>query len=217
MADIKQVFAEIEAQFGEDTPEELKKVIGTAKEAIVSEFDTVSIKVERLTEDLKNVTAESMGRKEKIRELEPKVEELTTKLNGFNDIKQELDGLKEFKTKHIAERREAFAAWYDKHKDHKAFAKAKDFFTVPDSDNGSIDWEQLADLLEALDDPDAPLCQDDNPLDGNVVYYVLSSYQRSAYSLLMEGLRSGIIQGRVLSVKEWGHLRKPAEDSEKQG
>ncbi len=73
-------------------------------------------------------------------------------------------------------------------------------------------YERLADLVEVLEAPELPMTVTEEPLDGKLVNYILSSYQRSAYNLLLEGLRSGVLSGEVLSVTEWNQGRKTAEE-----
>ena len=74
-------------------------------------------------------------------------------------------------------------------------------------------FEGLADLVEVLEAPELPMTATDEPIDGKLVHYILSSYQRSAYNLLLEGLRSGALSGEALSVTEWGEGRKAAEEA----
>ncbi len=69
-------------------------------------------------------------------------------------------------------------------------------------------FEDLGETLEVIDDPDAPVCQDDTPIAGRIVNYILSSYQGTAYNLLLESLRRRALDGRVMSVKEWGRMKK---------
>lgn len=68
--------------------------------------------------------------------------------------------------------------------------------------------EQLREVIEVMEDPDAPVCHDDTPIAGRIVNYILSSYQGSAYNLLLEALRRRALRGRVLSVKEWSRMKK---------
>jgi len=70
------------------------------------------------------------------------------------------------------------------------------------------DTEGLAELIEVFDDFEAPVSQNDTPIDGNIVNYVLSSYQRSAYNLFIEGLRRGVLQGEMVNVSDWLVLQK---------
>lgn len=70
------------------------------------------------------------------------------------------------------------------------------------------DQEGLQELLEVIEEPDVPVCMDDTPIDGRTVHYILSSYQRSAYNLLLEGLRRQVLHGEVLDVKEWAQPKK---------
>ncbi|GAK57408.1 N-6 DNA methylase [Candidatus Vecturithrix granuli] len=69
-------------------------------------------------------------------------------------------------------------------------------------------FEALREVIEVMEDPDAPVCQDEISIAGRVVNYILSSYQGSAYNLLLESLRRRALHGRVLSVKEWGRMKK---------
>ncbi|GAK52320.1 type I site-specific deoxyribonuclease [Candidatus Moduliflexus flocculans] len=73
------------------------------------------------------------------------------------------------------------------------------------------DVEGLAELIEVLDDFEAPVSLNDTPIDGDIVNYVLSSYQRSAYNLFIEGLRRGVLQGEMVNVNDW--LVLPKEES----
>ncbi len=70
------------------------------------------------------------------------------------------------------------------------------------------DNEGFAELIEVFDDFEAPVSQEDTPIDGDIVGYVLSSYQRSAYNLFIEGLRRGVLQGEMVSVNDWVSLKK---------
>ena len=75
-------------------------------------------------------------------------------------------------------------------------------------------FDGLADLVEVLEAPELPMTATDEPIDGQLVNYILSSYQRSAYNLLLEGLRSEILSGEALTVKEWSQGQKaPDEES----
>ena len=76
------------------------------------------------------------------------------------------------------------------------------------------DIEALSELIEVFDDFEVPVSQNDAPIDGDIVNYVLSSYQRSAYNLFIEGLRRGALQGKMLNVNEW--LELPKEESEEE-
>ena len=58
-------------------------------------------------------------------------------------------------------------------------------------------------VLEVLEEPDTPISMADTPIDGKIVHYILSSYQRSAYNVLLEGLRRQVLRGEVLSIQEW--------------
>ena len=75
------------------------------------------------------------------------------------------------------------------------------------------DYEGLAELIDVFEDFEAPVSQSDAPIDAEIVQYVLSSYERSAYNLFIEGLRRGALQGKMVTVKEWAALKKeePAE------
>ncbi len=70
------------------------------------------------------------------------------------------------------------------------------------------DNEGFAELIEVFDDFEAPVSQNDTPIDGDIVSYVISSYQRSAYNLFIEGLRRGVLQGEMVSVNDWVSLKK---------
>jgi type I restriction enzyme M protein len=75
-------------------------------------------------------------------------------------------------------------------------------------------FDDLQDLIEVLEDPEIPMSQSDEPIAGDIVQYVLSSYQRSAYNLLIEGLRRRTFRGQVINVKDWGRLKKFSKSQE---
>ncbi|PID58321.1 hypothetical protein CSB45_04440 [candidate division KSB3 bacterium] len=77
---------------------------------------------------------------------------------------------------------------------------------------GEIDgFDGLAALVEVLEAPELSMTVTDEVIDGRVVNYILSSYQRSAYNLLLEGLRSGVLSGKVCHVNEWNQGRRLPE------
>ena len=78
------------------------------------------------------------------------------------------------------------------------------------------DLDGLRDILEVIEEPDVPASMDDAPIDGKIVHYVLSSYQRSAYNLLLEGLRRQVLQGEALSIKEWAQPKKVEAEGEEE-
>jgi type I restriction-modification system DNA methylase subunit len=69
-------------------------------------------------------------------------------------------------------------------------------------------FDELEELIEVLEDPDIPVSQSDDPISGDVVFHILSSYQRSAYNLLLEGLRRRTLRGNVISIEEWSQVQK---------
>ena len=69
-------------------------------------------------------------------------------------------------------------------------------------------FDLLRDVIEVIEDPDAPVCQDDRPISGKIINYILSSFQGSAYNLLLESLRRRALRGRMLTTKEWGRMKK---------
>ena len=77
-----------------------------------------------------------------------------------------------------------------------------------------VDFDGLRDVLDVIEEPDVPVSLSDEPIDGRIVHYILSSYQRSAYTLLLEGLRSQAIYGEAVSVKDWSHLKKARDPEE---
>ncbi|MBD3326913.1 N-6 DNA methylase, partial [candidate division KSB3 bacterium] len=80
---------------------------------------------------------------------------------------------------------------------------------------GEIDEiADLQELIDVLEDPEVPVSQSDEPLAGELVTHILSLYQGSAYNLLLEGLRRRILQGDMLSIKDWTHLPKSHPDEE---
>ena len=68
-------------------------------------------------------------------------------------------------------------------------------------------------ILAVLEDPTEPVCQDDTPIPGDVVAYVLSSYQGTAYTLLLEGLRRQTLQGQLMTITEWATKKQEQDDS----
>ncbi len=74
---------------------------------------------------------------------------------------------------------------------------------------GQLDeYEDLQELNDVLEFPDVPVSQRETPIAGDVVNYILSSYQGSAYNLFLEGLRREVLHGELLDVKEWTRLEK---------
>ncbi len=69
------------------------------------------------------------------------------------------------------------------------------------------DFNGLQELMKVIEYPDEPVSQSDNPISGDVINYVLSSYQGTAYNLFIEGLRRQILQGHLLTLEDWGHLK----------
>jgi hypothetical protein len=76
------------------------------------------------------------------------------------------------------------------------------------------DFDGLRDILEVLEDPAAPVSQSDDPIAAELVMFVLSSYQGSAYNLLIEGLRRRALEGTLMTVDEWTHVQKPEQEEE---
>jgi hypothetical protein len=74
------------------------------------------------------------------------------------------------------------------------------------------DYDGLQDLIEVLEFLDVPVSQSETPIAGNMVNYILSSYQGSAYNLFIEGLRRQVLRGELLDIKAWTHLRKGDEE-----
>ena len=76
------------------------------------------------------------------------------------------------------------------------------------------DFDGLRDILEVLEDPEVPVSQSDEPIDPELVMFVLSSYQGSAYNLLIEGLRRQVLEGTLMTVDEWTQVQKPEQEEE---
>lgn len=75
---------------------------------------------------------------------------------------------------------------------------------------GQIDYlDELRELVEVLEYPDVPVSQSDTPIPGDIIRYILSLYQGSAYNLFVEGLRRQTLRGKLLSVEEWTSMKKP--------
>jgi hypothetical protein len=53
-----------------------------------------------------------------------------------------------------------------------------------------------------------PCLQDDTRLPGESSIIFFPHYQGTAYNLLLESLRRRALSGRVMSVKEWGRMKK---------
>jgi len=70
------------------------------------------------------------------------------------------------------------------------------------------DFKGLQEVLEVIEEPDVPVSMNDTLIAGKTVHYILSSYQRSAYNLLLEGLRRQVLRGEVLNIKEWALSKK---------
>jgi hypothetical protein len=80
---------------------------------------------------------------------------------------------------------------------------------------GSIpDFDGLRDILEVLEDPATPVSQSDMPIAAELILFILSSYQGSAYNLLIEGLRRRVLEGMLMSVDEWLPVKKSEQDEE---
>ena len=63
---------------------------------------------------------------------------------------------------------------------------------------GSLpDFNGLRDILEVLEDPAAPVSQSDAPIDIELILFILSSYQGSAYNVFIEGLRRRGLEGTL--------------------
>jgi hypothetical protein len=78
------------------------------------------------------------------------------------------------------------------------------------------DFDGLRDVIEVLEDPSAPVSQSDNPIAFDLVTFILSSYQGSAYNLLIEGLRRQVLEGALMSVSEWMQMQKPDSEQEEE-
>jgi hypothetical protein len=76
------------------------------------------------------------------------------------------------------------------------------------------DFDGLRDILEVLEDPATPVSQNEEPISAELIMFILSSYQGSAYNAFMEGLRSRTLEGELMSVEEWTHVQKPDEQEE---
>jgi hypothetical protein len=80
---------------------------------------------------------------------------------------------------------------------------------------GSIpDLDGLRDIIEVLEDPTAPVSQSEEPIPIELVMFILSSYQGTAYNLLIEGLRRQTLVGELMSINNWMHSQKPDQDDE---
>jgi len=80
---------------------------------------------------------------------------------------------------------------------------------------GSIpDFDGLRDILEVLEDPAAPVSQSEDSISAELVMFILSSYQGSAYNLLIEGLRRRALEGELIGVDEWTHVKRPEQEPE---
>lgn len=76
------------------------------------------------------------------------------------------------------------------------------------------DFDGLRDILEVLEDPATPVSQSEDPIAAELVMFVLSSYQGSAYNLLIEGLRRRALEGTLMTVDEWTRVQKPEQENE---
>ena len=100
--------------------------------------------------DIESVNTESKTRKLKIRDLEGKLEKVNDENerlksdNSLGDITEERDALKTFKESALGRYREDFISAHKSLKDHKDYDKIKGKLTIPDSDNGEVDWKKLS-------------------------------------------------------------------------
>jgi hypothetical protein len=74
------------------------------------------------------------------------------------------------------------------------------------------DFYGLRDIIEVLEDPDAPVTDSEMVIPVGLLMFILSSYQQSAYNLLLEGLRRQILEGGLVSLDAWTHVRKSDDD-----
>lgn len=70
------------------------------------------------------------------------------------------------------------------------------------------DFASLRDTLAVIENPDVPVCQSDEAIPSDLLFFILSSYQGSAYNLLIEALRRKALRGNLVSVEEWTHVKK---------
>ncbi len=76
------------------------------------------------------------------------------------------------------------------------------------------DFDGLRDILEVLEDPATPVSQSEDPIPAELIMFVLSSYQGIAYNLFIEGLRRRTLEGQLMSVNEWTHVKKSEQEDE---
>lgn len=76
------------------------------------------------------------------------------------------------------------------------------------------DFDGLRDIIEVLEDPYLASTESDASIPVGLLMFILSSYQQSGYNLLMEGFRQQVIEGGLISIDAWTHVKKTDIDDE---
>jgi hypothetical protein len=74
------------------------------------------------------------------------------------------------------------------------------------------DFDGLRDIIEVLEDPEAPVTDSEMTIPVGLLMFILSSYQQSGYNLLIEGLRRQVLEGGLISLDAWTHVRRSERD-----
>ncbi len=76
------------------------------------------------------------------------------------------------------------------------------------------DFDGLRDIIEVVEDPYVPSTESDATIPVGLLMFILSSYQQSAYNLLIEGFRQHVIEGGLISMDAWTHQSKKSDQAD---
>jgi len=136
---VEQVLAEVDGE----TAEKINGTLGKIKTAVLS-----------LIDDAKNASSESKGRKLEIRQLKKDLEDTSLERDELktaaaaDNSKEELDSLRDFKTKSMASRKAGFLKSFEIIKAHSNFEKAKGLFDVPEKIEEMTDAQLEKNIVE---------------------------------------------------------------------
>lgn len=128
MIDIKKVMEQVRSKVGDEVVAELNPLLKEIETAVNDLQDTIS-----------SVNKESKDRKLKIRDLESKLEDYEGKVTQFDELNNELESLKGYKSERLNEDKKSFQEAFNKVKDHPKFDKVKDLFkSIPEPDKDGV-------------------------------------------------------------------------------
>lgn len=146
--DITNALEQVSSKLGDEKLPEVESVLTEIK----TEFGKLGKEVSELQGALKSANHESMTRRielnkvnQSLSEKDMKIEELQNN-SGSEDLKKEVEGLREFKNGVIAKNRQGFVDGFAKVVDHPNFEKCKSEFVLPNpGEDGKYDFKDVSD------------------------------------------------------------------------